>query len=150
MVGVVTDKCIKCKHMDCVEVCPVDAFYEGENMVVINPLECVSCGCCIQQCPVEAIAFDDEPAGQPWRELNAKYAEIWPNITFNAGQTPPDAEQFHNVPDKFERYFSPEPGNGDAGYEPGFMRKTSCPKCGEQRLFSRILRRIRRHLGFGN
>ena len=41
---VVTRSCIKCKYMDCCEVCPVDCFYEGENMLVINPDECIDCG----------------------------------------------------------------------------------------------------------
>ena len=40
MTYIVNDSCIRCKHMDCVEVCPVDCFYEGENMLVINPIEC--------------------------------------------------------------------------------------------------------------
>jgi len=44
MAYVVTDNCIKCKYMDCVEVCPVDCFYEGENMLVIHPDECIDCG----------------------------------------------------------------------------------------------------------
>ena len=53
--AVVTDACIKCKYMDCVEVCCVDAFYEGENMLVINPAECVYCGVCIEECPAERL-----------------------------------------------------------------------------------------------
>ena len=44
MTYVVTDACIKCKYMDCVEVCPVDCFYEGEVMLTINPNECIDCG----------------------------------------------------------------------------------------------------------
>ena len=44
MTYTVNDKCIMCKHTDCVEVCPVDCFYEGENMLVINPDECIDCG----------------------------------------------------------------------------------------------------------
>ena len=46
MTYLVVDNCIKCKHMDCVTVCPVDCFYEGENMLVINPDECIDCGIC--------------------------------------------------------------------------------------------------------
>lgn len=115
MAGVITDACIKCKHMECVEVCPVDAFYEGENMLVISPLECVDCGCCIEQCPIDAIVFDSEPRAAPWIELNAKYSKIWPNVTFDGGQTPADADKFHDVEEKFERYFSPESGKGDIG-----------------------------------
>ena len=47
MTYVVTEACIKCKYTDCVEVCPVDCFYEGENMLVIHPDECIDCGVCV-------------------------------------------------------------------------------------------------------
>jgi ferredoxin len=60
MTYVVTDACIKCKYMDCVEVCPVDCFYEGENMLAINPNECIDCGVCEPECPAEAILPDTE------------------------------------------------------------------------------------------
>ena len=53
MTYVVTDACIRCKYMDCVEVCPVDCFYEGENMLVIHPDECIDCGVCEPECPPE-------------------------------------------------------------------------------------------------
>jgi len=67
--------------MDCVEVCPVDCFYEGENMLVIHPDECIDCGVCEPECPVDAIVPDteDDPDGK-WLEINSKYAEIWPVI----------------------------------------------------------------------
>ena len=55
MTYIVNDKCIKCKLMDCVEVCPVDCFYEGKNMLVIKPDECIDCGVCEPECPVDAI-----------------------------------------------------------------------------------------------
>ena len=55
MTYVVNENCIKCKYMDCVEVCPVDCFYEGENMLVIHPDECIDCGVCEPECPAEAI-----------------------------------------------------------------------------------------------
>ena len=61
MTYIVNDNCIKCKYMDCVEVCPVDCFYEGENMLVIHPDECIDCGVCEPECPVEAIKPDTEP-----------------------------------------------------------------------------------------
>ena len=61
MTYIVNDSCIKCKYMDCVEVCPVDCFYEGENMLVIHPEECIDCGVCEPECPVEAIKPDTEP-----------------------------------------------------------------------------------------
>ena len=58
MTYVVDDNCIRCKIMDCVEVCPVDCFYEGENMLVIHPDECIDCGVCVPECPVDAIKPD--------------------------------------------------------------------------------------------
>ena len=81
MTYIVNDKCIKCKLMDCVEVCPVDCFYEGKNMLVIKPDECIDCGVCEPECPVDAIKADTEPGSEKWLDVNKKYSEIWPNIT---------------------------------------------------------------------
>ena len=116
MTSVITDACIKCKHMKCVQVCPVDAFHEGENMLVINPLHCTDCGCCVAECPIVAIVYDTDPLAEPWLELNAQYSQIWPNVTADRGQTPPDADQFGSMTGKFDHFFSPEPGKGDAGH----------------------------------
>ena len=58
MTYVVNESCIRCKYTDCVEVCPVDCFYEGENMLVIHPDECIDCGVCEPECPVDAIKPD--------------------------------------------------------------------------------------------
>ena len=81
MTYIVNDKCIKCKLMDCVEVCPVDCFYEGKNMLVIKPDECIDCGVCEPECPVDAITADTEPGSEKWLDINKKYSEIWPNIS---------------------------------------------------------------------
>ena len=81
MTYVVTENCIKCKYMDCVEVCPVDCFYEGANMLVIHPDECIDCGVCEPECPAEAIKADTEPDLEKWLALNAQYAPVWLNIT---------------------------------------------------------------------
>ncbi len=83
MTFVVSDACIKCKHTDCVEVCPVDCFYEGPNFLVINPDECIDCALCEPECPIDAIFYEDElpEDEQEFLELNAELAEIWPNIT---------------------------------------------------------------------
>src|SRR5687768_18017611 len=67
--------------MDCVEVCLVDCFYEGENMLVIYPDECIDCGVCEPECPVDAIKPDTEPGLEKWLEINTQYAQVWPNIT---------------------------------------------------------------------
>ena len=61
MTYVVTDNCIACKYTDCVEVCPVDCFYEGENMLVIHPDECIDCGVCEPECPADAVGHHAEP-----------------------------------------------------------------------------------------
>ncbi len=71
MTYVVTEACIKCKHMDCVEVCPVDCFYEGANMLVIHPDECIDCGLCEPECPVTAI-FVDTDVPSEWRSYIEK------------------------------------------------------------------------------
>lgn len=81
MTFVVTDNCIKCKYMDCVEVCPVDCFHEGVNMLVINPDDCIDCGMCVPECPAEAIMADTEPDLTDWLALNARYTALWPNVT---------------------------------------------------------------------
>jgi ferredoxin len=109
MTFVVTENCIKCKYTDCVEVCPVDCFYEGANMLVIHPDECIDCGVCVPECPAEAIVADTEPAAtQDWLELNRTYAERWPNIV--SKKTPlPDADAQNGREGKATE-FSPEPG----------------------------------------
>ena len=106
---VVNEACIKCKYMDCVEVCPVDCFYEGENMLVIHPDECIDCGVCEPECPAEAIHPDTDPEGEPWLEHNRTYAGQWPNIT-RKGTPPDDADKWKDTPDKLARFFSPKPG----------------------------------------
>ena len=101
MTHVVLDSCIRCRYTDCVDVCPVDCFRIGPNMLVIDPDECIDCGVCIPECPVEAIvAEEDVPASQEqFTELNADLAKIWPAITRT--QDPlPDAEEWKDVPDK--------------------------------------------------
>ncbi len=112
MTYIVTDACIKCKYTDCVEVCPVDCFYEGENMLVIHPDECIDCGVCEPECPAEAIKADTESNLEKWLELNTKFADIWPNMTMKK-DAPADADDFLNKAGKFEAYFTEAPGEGD-------------------------------------
>jgi len=110
---VVTEACIKCKYTDCVEVCPVDCFYEGENMLVIHPDECIDCGVCEPECPAEAIIPDVEPEAEKWLELNREYSEgKWPNITAKKDEAP-DADNFKSEESKFDKYFTANPGSGD-------------------------------------
>jgi ferredoxin len=108
MAFVVTEKCIKCRYTDCVEVCPVDCFYEGENMLVINPDECIDCGVCEPECPIDAIEPESED-NIKWLEINREYAEKWPNITENKGAMA-EAEEAKDEANKFEKYFSENPG----------------------------------------
>lgn len=110
MAYVVTDACIACKYTDCVEVCPVDCFYEGENMLVINPDECIDCGVCEPECPVEAIVPESEEVAD-WLELNRKYSEEWPNIT-ETREPLDSADDKKDETGKLEKYFSEAPGEG--------------------------------------
>ena len=113
MTYVVTEACIRCKYMDCVEVCPVDCFYEGENMLVIHPDECIDCGVCEPECPPEAIIPDTDPQAEAWLELNRTQSETWPNIT-RKGTAPADADKYRDEAGKYEKYYSANPGNTDA------------------------------------
>lgn len=103
MTFVVGDNCIRCKHTDCVEVCPVDCFYEGPNMLVIHPDECIDCALCEPECPVNAIFAEDEvPEDQTeFTQLNDELSRIWPNIT-EMKPAPDDAAEWNGVPNKLQ------------------------------------------------
>ncbi len=104
MTYVVAEPCVMCKFTDCVDVCPVDCFYEGENTLVINPDECIDCGACVPECPVEAI-FSEDDLPEKWAEyleINAKLSQNWPVIT--SKQDPMDtAEEFREVEEKRDK-----------------------------------------------
>ena len=103
MAFVVIDNCIKCKYTDCVEVCPVDCFYEGPNFLVIHPDECIDCALCETECPVNAIYAEDDLPEQ-YREfiqLNKELSEKWPNINRRKA-APADADQWQNVEGKLQ------------------------------------------------
>jgi len=101
MTYVVTENCIKCKHTDCVSVCPVDCFYEGPNFLVINPDECIDCAVCVPECPIDAIYADtDLPEDQKvFKEINADLFKIWPRIVKKKDPLP-DHEEWNNKPNK--------------------------------------------------
>jgi len=103
MTHVVTESCIRCRYTDCVDVCPVDCFREGPNMLVIDPDECIDCAVCIPECPVEAIlAEEDVPADQQkFIALNAELAKTWPSIT-RTKEPLPDAEEWKDVREKLQ------------------------------------------------
>mgnify|MGYP003340295196 CR=1 FL=1 len=104
MTHVVTEACVKCKYTDCVDVCPVDCFKEGPNMLVIDPDECIDCAVCIPECPVNAIyAEEDIPDDQKaFIAINAELAKLWPTIT-DAKEPLPEAEQFKDVKGKLDQ-----------------------------------------------
>jgi len=102
----VIDNCIKCKHTTCVDVCPVDCFYEGENFLAINPEECIDCGVCEPECPADAIVQDTElelEERNKWWKINEEASLVWPNITESKDPLP-DAEKYDGEPNKYEKY----------------------------------------------
>ena len=99
----VTDNCIKCKYTDCVEVCPVDCFYEGPNFLVISPDECIDCALCEPECPANAIFSEEEvPADQEkFIAINTELAQVWPNISEQKAPLP-DAAEWDGVEGKLQ------------------------------------------------
>ena len=119
MTYVVKENCINCKSMDCVEVCPVDCFYEGKNTLVIHPDECIDCGVCEPECPQEAITSDSDEADDLtyWLEINRKYSEggEWPVVTKKKDPLP-DADKYDflkGFTDSKKEMLDPTPGDGD-------------------------------------
>jgi ferredoxin len=104
MTHVVTEMCIKCKYTDCARVCPVGCFYEGKNMLVIDPEQCIDCGVCAIECPVSAIEEASE-INVKWQEINRSMSQKWHNI-INKKEPLHDAEKFKNEKNKYEKYFS--------------------------------------------
>lgn len=104
MTYVVTENCILCKYTDCVDVCPVEAFHEGPNFLVINPDECIDCDVCVPECPAEAIfAEDDVPDDQQqFTALNAELSQTWPVIT-SKKDAPEDADEWNGATDKLAK-----------------------------------------------
>ncbi len=103
MTFVVTENCIKCKYTDCVEVCPVDCFHEGPNMLVIDPDECIDCTLCEPECPAEAIHSEDDLADdeQEFLQLNAELSKEWPVLS-EMKEPPPDADEWNGKPNKLQ------------------------------------------------
>ena len=113
MPHIVADPCVKCKYTDCVTVCPVDCFHEGENMLVINPEECIDCGACIPECPAEAI-FLDEDLPAKWSAyiaINEELSQSWPVLT-EQREPLPGADAARNEPNK-QAHISRTAGAGD-------------------------------------
>ena len=102
MTYLVTENCINCKHSDCVVVCPVDCFHEGPNFISINPDECIDCGVCVPECPVDAIKPDHE-VDVIWAERGLEFSKLWPKIE-HSKKSLSDAELFREEGGKFEKY----------------------------------------------
>ena len=116
MAYVITQKCLGEVYAACQAVCPADCIhagkYQNQSFMVIDPDECIDCGVCEPECPVEAILPDTEEEAEKWLELNREFSTgPWPNIT-RKREPPPDADDFRDVPGKYEKYFSAEPGQG--------------------------------------
>jgi ferredoxin len=103
MTYVVTEGCILCKHTDCVDVCPVDCFFEGPNFLVIDPDGCIDCAVCVPECPENAIYADNDVPDdqQEFIKLNADLARIWKPIT-KAKESMPEAEKWAGVANKLQ------------------------------------------------
>ena len=103
MPHIVLESCIRCRYTDCVDVCPVDCFREGPNMLVIDPDECIDCAVCIPECPVEAIKPEEDLADNErhFVELNAELSKIWPSIT-RTHEPLSDADEWKDVKDKLQ------------------------------------------------
>ena len=109
MTYVVTEPCIRCKFTDCVAVCPVEAFKEGKNFLVIDPDICVDCDLCVPECPVEAI-YSEDSVPEKWahyKEINERYSQEWPTLAEQKGPLP-DAEEWKGVEEKADQ-FDPSP-----------------------------------------
>lgn len=106
MTHVVTQACIKCKYTDCIEICPVSCFYEGRNMVIIDPDVCIDCGVCVAECPIGAIKPEDSGHAD-MITMARKLSKVWPNIT-HAKRPLPDADTYKEEEDKWNKYFKEE------------------------------------------
>jgi ferredoxin len=127
MAHVVAEPCIKCKYMDCIDVCPVECFHEGVNFVVIDPEECIDCRACIDECPVRAIYPEGDlpPKWYPYMKLNRRLAKDWPLIT-KSGDPLPTAEAFKDIKVKAEHLIEvPGTGDGVSGGESEIKRRPS-------------------------
>lgn len=109
MAYVVTEPCIRCKYTDCVAVCPVEAFKEGKNFLIIDPEICVDCDLCVPECPTEAI-FSEDNVPEKWvhyKEINERYSQEWPTISEQKDPLP-DADHWKEVETKADQ-FDPTP-----------------------------------------
>ena len=77
MTYIIAEPCIDIKDRSCVDVCPVDCIHEFERILVIDPEECIDCGACEPECPVEAI-FPEDALPEKWEpfvKINYAYPD---------------------------------------------------------------------------
>ena len=123
MTYVVDERCIKCKTTDCVAVCPVNCFYEGESMLVIHPDECIDCGVCVPECPVDATQPDTEPGLEMWLELNRQHAQLAEHHG-QKGHAQGRSDRWDET-GTFDKYSLAKPGEGDEQVYSGTYRMTA-------------------------
>lgn len=130
MAHVVAEPCVKCKYTDCVEVCPVDCFLVGKNSLAIDPDECIDCGVCVKECPVNAIWEESElPAKwQAYKDINALVADPKRASTLDMSSWPAEVKaqvgavtRWPNITKKG----SPMPGADEAAKESGKLKELS-------------------------
>lgn len=102
MTHVVTEQCVRCKFAECITYCPVACFREADTFLVIDPIECIDCGNCVQACPSDAIYPENElpPELAPALEWNARLATTLPLATIKV-QPLADAEKWNGVAGKW-------------------------------------------------
>ncbi|AGF49178.1 ferredoxin FdxA [Candidatus Kinetoplastidibacterium galati] len=103
MTHVVTENCINCKYTDCVDVCPVDCFREGENFLVIDPDECIDCAVCVSECPANAILYEEDlPEEQKiFILINSELSKKFNNIS-RSKEAYYDADKWNGIPNKLK------------------------------------------------
>lgn len=103
MTYIVTENCIRCKYTDCVDVCPVDAFHEAPNFLVIDPDDCIDCDLCVAECPADAIFEEDDlPLDQEqFIQINVELAKQYPVISMKKDPLP-DADEWDGVKEKLQ------------------------------------------------
>ena len=107
MTYVVTDACIKCKYMDCVEVCPVDCFYEGESHAGHQPQRMHRLRRVRARVPGRSDPSRYRERTEKWLELNSSFSADWPNIT-RKKDSPADADEHKGEEGKYDKYFTPD------------------------------------------
>lgn len=102
MAYIVTESCIRCRYMDCIDPCPVECFHVGPEFIVIDPEVCIDCNLCVIECPVDAIYSDKNiPDNQIiFIDINRKLSNVWPVADISQAEEYPDADNWKNITNK--------------------------------------------------